>query len=187
MRPEAGRVLGRLDEMAAGDPTGTFTATASRPTSRNDRLCAGISLDRSKDTVATYSDGMTVAIVEVLYSDITQLDFTGPHTVFTRIPGTEVIVASAAGGEITSDDGLRFAGTVPLSEVRACDVLSVPGGMGAVAASVGEVLIDHLRRLAGTARYVTSVCTGSLVLGTESFGTETPLLAEALPPESTLR
>jgi cyclohexyl-isocyanide hydratase len=112
-----------------------------------------------------YSVSMTVAIVEVLYPDVTQLDFTGPHTVFTRIPGAEVTVASAAGGEITSDDGLRFAGTVPLREIRACDVLFVPGGMGATAAGVDEDLIDHLRRLAATARFVTSVCTGSLVLG----------------------
>ena len=108
---------------------------------------------------------MTVAIVEVLYPDVTQLDFTGPHTVFTRIPGADVIVASAAGGEIASDDGLLFAGTVPLSKVGACDVLFVPGGMGAAAACVDEVLIADLRRLAATARYVTSVCTGSLVLG----------------------
>jgi transcriptional regulator GlxA family with amidase domain len=106
-----------------------------------------------------------VTIVEVLYPDLTQLDFTGPHTVFTRIPGAEVIVASAPGGEIISDDGLRFAGTIPLADVGRCDVLFVPGGMGATAAGIDEDLIGHLRRLAVGARYVTSVCTGSLVLG----------------------
>jgi cyclohexyl-isocyanide hydratase len=116
-------------------------------------------------TVVAYPDGMTITIVEVLYPDVTQLDFTGPHTVFTRIPGAEVIVASALGGEITSDDGLRFAATLPLGEIASCDVLFVPGGFGATAAGVDEVLIDHLRRLAAGARYVTSVCTGSLILG----------------------
>lgn len=108
---------------------------------------------------------MPVTIVEVLYPDVTQLDFTGPHTVFVRIPDAQVVVASATGGEITSDDGLRFAGTVPLADVAACDVLFVPGGFGASDAAVDEALIGHLRRLAATARYVTSVCTGSLVLG----------------------
>ena len=108
---------------------------------------------------------MPVTIVEVLYPDVTQLDFTGPHTVFVRIPDAEVVVASATGGEITSDDGLRFAGTVPLAEVDTCDVLFVPGGFGASDAAVDDVLISHLQRLATTARYVTSVCTGSLVLG----------------------
>jgi transcriptional regulator GlxA family with amidase domain len=108
---------------------------------------------------------VAITIVEVLYPDLTQLDFTGPHTVFTRIPGAEVIVASATGGEITSDDGLRFAGTVPLVQVSSCDVLFVPGGMGATAAGLDAALVGHLQRLAATARYVTSVCTGSLVLG----------------------
>jgi cyclohexyl-isocyanide hydratase len=106
-----------------------------------------------------------VSIVEVLYPNLTQLDFTGPHTVFTRIPGAEITVASLVGGEITSDDGLRFAGTVPLDEIDSCDVLFVPGGFGAPAAGVDEALIGHLRRLAATAAYVTAVCTGSLVLG----------------------
>jgi putative intracellular protease/amidase len=108
---------------------------------------------------------MATTIVEALYPDVTQLDFTAPHTVFTRIPDARVIVASARGGEIVSDDGLRFAGTVPLAEVAQCDVLFVPGGFGATDAGVDELLIAQLQRLAATARYVTSVCTGSLVLG----------------------
>ena len=49
-------------------------------------------------------------IVEILYPGLTQLDFTGPHTVFARLPDTEVIVASRDGGEIVSDGGLTFAG-----------------------------------------------------------------------------
>lgn len=108
---------------------------------------------------------MAVAITEVLYPGITHLDFTAPHTVFKRIPGATVTVASVAGGEVVSDDGLRIAGTTPLAEVDACDVLFVPGGFGATEAGIDEVLIAHLRRLATAARYVTSVCTGSLVLG----------------------
>lgn len=108
---------------------------------------------------------MPITIVEVLYPKVTQLDFTGPHTVFTRIPDVEVVVASVAGGEIVSDDGLQFAGTAPLTDVTTCDVLFVPGGMGAGDAAVDERLVGHLQRLAATARYVTSVCTGSLVLG----------------------
>jgi cyclohexyl-isocyanide hydratase len=69
------------------------------------------------------------------------------------------------GGKIGSSDGLRFAATVPLGQVEHCDVLFVAGGMGAAAACVDEELIAELQRLAATADYVTSVCTGSLVLG----------------------
>ena len=62
-------------------------------------------------------------IVEALYPGLTQLDFTGPHTVFSRLPGTETVVASEPGGAIESDGGLIFAGTRRLAEIERCDLL----------------------------------------------------------------
>ena len=103
--------------------------------------------------------------VEALFPGLTQLDFTGPHTVLHRIPGAEMIVASAAGGPIASDGGLVFAGTVRLADIPRCDLLFVPGGVAATEAALDEAYLAELRRLAATARYVTSVCTGSLILG----------------------
>jgi len=103
--------------------------------------------------------------VEALFPGLTQLDFTGPHTVFHRIPGAEMIVASAAGGPITSDGGLVFAGTTRLADIPRCDLLFVPGGVAATEAALDEAYLAELRRLAATATYVTSVCTGSLILG----------------------
>ena len=73
----------------------------------------------------------TFVIVEAIYPGMTQLDFTGPHTIFSRIPGAEVIVASEPGGPIASDGGLIFAGTKRLAEIERCDLLFVPGGMAA--------------------------------------------------------
>jgi transcriptional regulator GlxA family with amidase domain len=81
------------------------------------------------------------------------------------LPDADVVVASASGGEIVSEDGLRFAGTVALADVAGCDVLFVPGGPGALDAANDDQLIEQLQRLAASASYVTSVCTGSLVLG----------------------
>jgi putative intracellular protease/amidase len=104
-------------------------------------------------------------IVEVLYPGLTQLDFTGPHTVFTRLPDTEVIVASRNGGEVTSDGGLTFAHTRRLADIDSCDLICIPGGVAATEAATDAVLIAEVRRLATSARYVTSVCNGSLVLG----------------------
>ncbi len=104
-------------------------------------------------------------IVEALFPGLTQLDFTGPHTVFSRLPAIEVIVASAAGGAIPSDGGLVFAGTRKLAEIERCDLLFVPGGASATAAALDENFMIELRRLARGARYLTSVCTGSLILG----------------------
>ena len=103
-------------------------------------------------------------IVEVLYPGLTQLDFTGPHTVFSRLRDTEVIVASEPGGAIGSDGGLTFAGTRRMAEIDRCDLLFLPGGLAATDMMGDEAFMSQVRRLAAGARYLTSVCTGSLIL-----------------------
>lgn len=104
-------------------------------------------------------------IVEVLYPGLTQLDFTGPHTVFSRLPRTEVVVASEPGGAIESDGGLVFAGTRRLAEIEGCDLLFFPGGLAATDVINDPAFMREVRRLAAGARHLTSVCTGSLILG----------------------
>jgi len=104
-------------------------------------------------------------IVEALFPGLTQLDFTGPHTVFSRLPGVQVIVASAQGGLVSSDGGLTFAGAARLADIPRCDLLFAPGGVAVTEAINDSAYIDEVRRLAAGARYLTSVCTGSLVLG----------------------
>lgn len=107
-----------------------------------------------------------VVIVFALYPGITQLDFTGPHQVLSRLPGAEVIVASRAGGTLETTDGLTFAGLRRLADIARCDVVCVPGGAGATDNAIADSeLLHEVRRLAWSARFVTSVCTGSLVLG----------------------
>jgi putative intracellular protease/amidase len=104
-------------------------------------------------------------IVETIYPGMTQLDFTGPHTIFSRIPGARTVVASEPGGPIGSDGGLVFAGTQRMGEIERCDLLFVPGGFAATEVANDEAFMREFRRLAASARYLTSVCTGSLVLG----------------------
>ena len=104
-------------------------------------------------------------IVEALYPGLTQLDFTGPHTVFSRIPNTKIIVASEPGGTIESDGGLLFAGTRRLAEIERCDLLFVPGGLATTEVINDPAFMAEFKRLAENARYLTSVCTGSLILG----------------------
>jgi cyclohexyl-isocyanide hydratase len=111
------------------------------------------------------SDRQTV-IVFALFPGVTQLDFTGPYQMLCALPGASVILASREGGNITSNEGITFAGLRRLADIPACDVVCVPGGRGVTDNAIkDEVFLDELRRLAGTARYVTSVCTGSLALG----------------------
>ncbi len=105
-----------------------------------------------------------ITIVFALYPGVTHLDFTGPHQVLSRLPGASCLVASLEGGSMAAD-GLTFAGLTPLAEIPACEVLCIPGGMGTTDAMQHEVFMAEVRRLAAGARYVTSVCTGSLILG----------------------
>ncbi len=105
-----------------------------------------------------------ISIVIALFPGVTHLDFTGPHQVLCRLPGAKVTVASLAGGEIEAD-GLVFAHLPRLSDIETCDVLIVPGGFGTTEAMGDRDFIAEIRRLADGARYVCSVCTGSLVLG----------------------
>ena len=103
-------------------------------------------------------------IVIALYPGVTQLDFTGPHQVLSRAPDTRITVASLGGQDIEAE-GLTFARLADLAAVERCDVLLVPGGVTATEAATDEAFIAEIRRLGLQARYLTSVCTGSLVLG----------------------
>jgi len=109
-----------------------------------------------------------LTIVIALYPGVTHLDFTGPHQVLVRTPGAEVVVASMGGQDIAAE-GLTFTGLADLRRVIACDVLLVPGGMGTTDAMLDEAFMAEIRRLGQQARYLTSVCTGSLILAAAGF------------------
>jgi cyclohexyl-isocyanide hydratase len=107
-------------------------------------------------------------IVIPLFPDVTHLDFTGPHQVLSRAPGAELIVASMGGRDIAAE-GLVFAGLKDLAQVERCDLLCVPGGFGATDAMLDEAFMREIRRLGAQSRYLTSVCTGSLILAAAGF------------------
>ncbi len=106
----------------------------------------------------------SVKFVFPVYPGVTQLDFTGPHQFFSRLPDSEVTVASL-GGTPVSANGLHFSGLTDLASLSTCDVLCVPGGVGCVEMMENVEYLQQIQRLATSARYVTSVCTGSLLLG----------------------
>ena len=109
--------------------------------------------------------GAEFPIVFALYPRVTQLDFTGPHEVFARIPGAKCILASSSGGGLEADGGIVFKGVRRLADVDRCELICVPGGFGSIEAMEDQELLAQIRRLAKSARYVTSVCTGALILG----------------------
>jgi transcriptional regulator GlxA family with amidase domain len=103
--------------------------------------------------------------VFAIYPNLTHLDFTGPHQVLCRLPNSKTIVASREGGSIRAEGGLVIGETERLADIERCDLICVPGGMTATEVGLDTEFVTELRRLAKGARYVTSVCTGSLILG----------------------
>lgn len=105
----------------------------------------------------------SLRIVFALYPGVTHLDFTGPHQFLSRLPGAQVTVACLEGGEMEAD-GLTFAGLTAYRDIEGCDLLCIPGGFGTAQAMLDPAFIGQIQRLARDATWVTSVCTGSLIL-----------------------
>lgn len=108
---------------------------------------------------------MSLTIVFAIFPNVTQLDFTGPLQVLSRVPGAKIVIASPHGGAVPTDCFFSVAESTPLADVAACDVLLVPGGFGTEQVIADKDALAEIARLGAQARYVTSVCTGSLVLG----------------------
>lgn len=103
-------------------------------------------------------------IVMLLYPRLTQLDLTGPFEVFARLPDVKIILAAKTLDPVTDSGGLRLLPTHTLTDAPQADILFVPGGPGQLDLMDDTEVLDFLRTQAAGARYVTSVCTGSLLL-----------------------
>ena len=101
----------------------------------------------------------------VLFPNLTQLDLTGPAEVFARMPGAEVLLLAKTLDPVSSDRGLSILPTTTFADCPTLHVICVPGGPGQVALMEDAETLGFLRRVAPGCRLVTSVCTGSLVLG----------------------
>lgn len=106
-----------------------------------------------------------VAIACVLFPNFTQLDLTGPYEVFHRLPDALVHLVAADAEPVESEGGLAIVPTLTFEEMPGCDVIFVPGGPGVNAAMLDEELIAFVHRHGEHASFVTSACTGALLLG----------------------
>jgi len=109
------------------------------------------------------NDRITVGLL--LFPEMTQLDMTGPYEVFASMPRTTVEVVWKTLEPVTTGGGLRMLPTTTIAACPRLDVICVPGGPGQVALMRDAEILDFLRRQAESCRFVTSVCTGSLILG----------------------
>src|SRR3979411_102159 len=101
----------------------------------------------------------------VIFPKVTQLDLTGPVQVFSSLPGAKVHLIWKRIEPVASDSALLLTPTVSFADCPQLDVICVPGGVGTDDMINDEEMLDFLRRQAVAAKYITSVCTGSLVLG----------------------
>lgn len=100
----------------------------------------------------------------LIFPRLTQLDMTGPYEVLARLPDTAVELVARTREPVTTDRGMQIVPTTTYADCEPLDVVMVPGGPGQQDLMEDEEALGFLRRQAAGAKFVTSVCTGSLVL-----------------------
>ena len=105
-----------------------------------------------------------ISVVFLVYPNVTQLDLTGPAQVLSRLGNAKVDVVWKTRDPVQTDSGFALLPTATLDEVRKADILCVPGGFGCTDVIQDEDVLAWLRHVGGEAQWVTSVCTGSLIL-----------------------
>ncbi len=113
----------------------------------------------SAQLATTFTVGM------VLFDAMTQLDLTGPYEVFARMPGTRVILIASTRSPVRTEWGLTITPDFSIDDSPEFELLCVLGGWGVNAALEDTALLAFLRLRATHARFVTSVCSGALLLG----------------------
>jgi cyclohexyl-isocyanide hydratase len=113
----------------------------------------------------------------LIFPDITQLDFTGPLEVFSRLstpssidtptefPQAKTHIVAKTALPVVSDRGHSFLPSCTFDDCPSLDLICVAGGFGVADAIADAETLAFVRRKAGDAKYVTSVCVGAFVLG----------------------
>ncbi|QGM44780.1 DJ-1/PfpI family protein [Methylocystis heyeri] len=106
-------------------------------------------------------------VVFLIYPGFTALDMVGPQYMFASLLGAKVEVVAKTLAPVRSDTGLTFTPSTRFEDaVGDYDILCVPGGtQGTLAAIRDDATIAYVRDIGRKARFVTSVCTGSMILG----------------------
>ncbi|GBE42910.1 MAG TPA: DJ-1/PfpI family protein [Rhizobiales bacterium] len=108
---------------------------------------------------------MTFRIGLLVFPDITQLDATGPYEVFIKFPRAEVRLIWKSLEPVKAGGGMLLTPDTAFADCPQLDLICVPGGAGMNPLLNDEETLNFVRAQAAGAKYVTSVCTGSLVLG----------------------
>jgi cyclohexyl-isocyanide hydratase len=104
-------------------------------------------------------------IVFVLFDGVTQLDFAGPIQFLSRMPGARTHVATDGGRAVATDCGFAIQSTTSFADCPQADIICVPGGFGVRQAIADPAIVEFVGEQANGAEWITSVCTGSFILG----------------------
>ncbi|OCX16567.1 thiamine biosynthesis protein ThiJ [Mesorhizobium hungaricum] len=108
-------------------------------------------------------------IAMLMYPGFTALDLIGPYHFLATMMGAEIYLVTnqPSLAPVKSDFGIAIQPTVTIADCpRDINILFAPGGTaGTVAAANDERTLDFMHDRALRAEFVTSVCTGSLILG----------------------
>ncbi|KVU64321.1 DJ-1/PfpI family protein [Burkholderia ubonensis] len=108
---------------------------------------------------------MTLHIGFLVFPGVQQLDLTGPHDVLASLPDTAAHVVWKTREPVASSSGLALTPGHTFADCPPLDVICIPGGTGITDLLSDRETIDFVRERSAAARYVTSVCTGALLLG----------------------
>lgn len=111
------------------------------------------------------SDFPDISIGMLLFPGLTSLDLTGPYEVFAFAPGAKVHLIWKTLDPVISDRGLAMLPTQTFESCPPLDVICIPGGPGQINLMDDDSTLAFIRHQSQQARLVTSVCTGSLILG----------------------
>ncbi|MXV44295.1 DJ-1/PfpI family protein [Saccharibacter sp. 17.LH.SD] len=103
-------------------------------------------------------------VVMLLYPGFDQLDLTGPFEVMGRFPEMDIHLVWKNLDLVKDNLGLQLSPTKTFFDCPQADILFVPGGPGQLSLIQDQDVLDFLSKQAAGASWVTSVCTGSLVL-----------------------
>jgi len=107
----------------------------------------------------------TLNIAFLLFPNVTQLDLTGPAQVFAQVDGARIALVAKTRDPVPTDAGFALLPTATFAEMPRADILCVPGGFGINDAMEDAATLAWVRQVAEEAQWVTSVCTGALLLG----------------------
>lgn len=104
-------------------------------------------------------------IAFLLFPGLTQLDMTGPAQFLSRMPGAKMDLVWKSTEPVMTDAGFAIQPTATFADVPRADIICIPGGVGVSDVMNDDEAMAWVRAVGAEADWVTSVCTGSLILG----------------------